>query len=63
MRFGLWGDEDMVDVRLAKIRRRSSAIPGAEVLETRYTGEQIAAHEISRAETVHAGIPNLDVKR
>jgi 4-cresol dehydrogenase (hydroxylating) flavoprotein subunit len=61
MRFGLWGDEDMVDVRLAKIRRAFEAIPGAEILENRYTGEQIAAEDIAPHEKVLAGIPNLEV--
>ena len=57
MRFGLWGDEDMVDVRLAKIRRAFETIPGAEILENRYTGEQIAAEDIAPHEKVLARHP------
>jgi 4-cresol dehydrogenase (hydroxylating) len=61
MRFGLWGDADMVELRLAKIRKAFARIPGAEVLATPYSGEDIAQAKVAPQDKVLAGIPNLDI--
>jgi 4-cresol dehydrogenase (hydroxylating) len=61
MRFGLWGDTDMVELRLAKIRKAFERIPGAEVLATLYSGDDIAAGAVAPHDKVQAGIPNLDI--
>jgi 4-cresol dehydrogenase (hydroxylating) len=61
MRFGLWGDADMVELRLAKIRKAFSRIPDAEVLATPYSGDDIAQAKVAPHDKVLAGIPNLDI--
>ncbi len=60
-RFALYGDEDMVDLKLAKIRRAFAAIPGAEV-----TGERKFLRgefdQITRSsDKIQFGIPDLEV--
>lgn len=58
MRFGLWGDEDLVQLRLAKIRRAFEVIPSAELQATRYSGEEVATGKVAPEDKVLAGIPN-----
>lgn len=60
-RMGLYGDEDNVEWRLGKLRAAFEAIPGAEVLATLYSKEDIASGDIDIHHQVGAGIPNLQV--
>jgi 4-cresol dehydrogenase (hydroxylating) flavoprotein subunit len=60
-RFALYGDEDMVDLKLAKIRKAFSVIPGAEVVAERkfLRGE---FDQITRSsDKIQFGIPDLEV--
>ncbi len=60
MRFALYEDEAVADLKFAKIKRAfESAIPGAEVWGTKYAPEDIPAIE-NPAEKIQGGIPNLD---
>lgn len=61
MRFGLWGDPDVTELRLARIREAFSRIPGAEVLATRYSRDELATGNVAPPDKVLAGIPNLDL--
>jgi 4-cresol dehydrogenase (hydroxylating) flavoprotein subunit len=62
MRFALYGDQNVVDLRFAKIKAAFEQIPGAEVWGTKYSPEQFGeiTHPI---EQVQAGIPNLDLNQ
>jgi 4-cresol dehydrogenase (hydroxylating) len=60
MRFALYEDEAVADVKFAKIKSAfESAIPGAEVWGTKYAPEEIPGIE-NPAEKIQGGIPNLD---
>ncbi len=60
MRFALYEDEAVADLKFAKIKRAfESAIPGAEVSGTKYAPEEIPSIE-NPAEKIQGGIPNLD---
>jgi len=60
MRFALYEDEAVADVKFAKIKRAfESAIPGAEVWGTKYAADEIESIE-NPAEKIQGGIPNLD---
>jgi 4-cresol dehydrogenase (hydroxylating) flavoprotein subunit len=60
MRFGLYGDEDLVDLRFGKLKRAfESAIPGAEVYGQKYTPPQFPSIE-HPGERIQAGVPDLD---
>jgi 4-cresol dehydrogenase (hydroxylating) flavoprotein subunit len=60
-RFALYGDEDMVDLKLARIRRAFAEIPGAEVTAER----KFLRGEFDRIERstdrIQFGIPDLEV--
>jgi len=58
MRFALYGDEDVVDLRLAKIRAAFGRIEGADVWGTKYSPDRFGEIE-NPVEQVEAGIPNL----
>ena len=60
MRFALYEDEAVADIKFAKIKRAfESAIPGAEVWGRKYAPEEIPSIE-NPAEKIQGGIPNLD---
>lgn len=59
MRFGLYGDESLVDLRYAKLKHAFEQIPGAEVYGTKYTPDQFASIE-HPGERIQAGVPDLD---
>lgn len=60
MRFALYEDEAVADVKFAKIKRAfESAISGAEVWGRKYSPEQIPGSE-NPAEKIQGGVPNLD---
>jgi 4-cresol dehydrogenase (hydroxylating) len=60
-RFALYGDEDMVDLKLAKIRRAFAEIPGAEIVaERKFLRGQF--HEIAiPSDKIQFGIPDLEI--
>lgn len=58
-RLGLWGDEDIVDLNLAKVRRAFEAVPGAEIVAKKYTAEQLWSGDVPEHDQVQAGIPNM----
>jgi 4-cresol dehydrogenase (hydroxylating) len=62
MRFALYGDEDVVDLRFRKIKQAFERIPRAEVW-----GQKCAPEEMSKLEhpfeRVQAGVPNLDINQ
>jgi 4-cresol dehydrogenase (hydroxylating) len=58
MRFALYGDEDVVDLRFAKIKRAFEQIPGAELTGEKHRPEDIPSLE-HPAERVQGGVPNL----
>jgi len=58
MRFALYGDEDLVDLRLAKIKAAFGKIEGAEVWGTKYSPDRFGEIE-NPVEQVQAGIPGL----
>jgi 4-cresol dehydrogenase (hydroxylating) len=58
MRFALYGDEDVVDLRFAKIKRAFEQIPGAELTGEKHTPDEIPSLE-HPAEKVQGGVPNL----
>jgi 4-cresol dehydrogenase (hydroxylating) len=59
MRFGLYGDESIVDLRYEKLKRAFEQIPDAEVYGTKYTPEQFPSigHP---GERIQAGVPDLE---
>jgi 4-cresol dehydrogenase (hydroxylating) len=60
-RFALYGDEDMVDLKLEKIRRAFAAIPGAEVVAERKF-RRGHFHEITiPSDKIQFGIPDLEI--
>jgi len=62
MRFALYGDESVVDLRFRKIKEAFERIEGAEVWGTKYAPEQFSQIE-NPIEQVQAGIPNLDLNQ
>jgi 4-cresol dehydrogenase (hydroxylating) len=58
MRFALYGDEDVVDLRLEKIKAAFGRIEGADVWGTKYSPDRFGEIE-NPVEQVEAGIPNL----
>jgi len=58
MRFALYGDEDVVDLRLEKIKAAFGRIEGADVWGTKYSPDRFGEIE-NPVEQVQAGIPNL----
>jgi 4-cresol dehydrogenase (hydroxylating) len=62
MRFGLYGDEAVVDIRFRKIKEVFERIPGADVWGTKYAPEQFP-HIENPNERVQAGVPNLDLNQ
>jgi len=62
MRFALYGDEDVVDLRFRKVKEAFERIPGADV-----TGQKFAPDELPTLEhpfdRVQAGVPNLDINQ
>jgi 4-cresol dehydrogenase (hydroxylating) len=60
-RFALYGDEDMVDLKLAKVRRAFAAIDGAEVVEeARFRRGEF--DRITKSEhKIQFGIPDLEI--
>ena len=62
MRFALYGDEGVVDLRFRKIKAAFERIDGAEVWGTKYAPEQFAQIE-NPIERVQAGVPNLDLNQ
>jgi 4-cresol dehydrogenase (hydroxylating) len=62
MRFGLYGDEAVVDLRFKKVKQAFEQIPGAEVWGTKYEPEQFP-HIENAIERVQAGVPSLDLNQ
>jgi 4-cresol dehydrogenase (hydroxylating) len=62
MRFALYGDENVVDLRYRKLKAAFERIPGAEVTGAKYTPAEMATleHPFDR---VQAGVPNLDINQ
>jgi 4-cresol dehydrogenase (hydroxylating) flavoprotein subunit len=60
MRFALYGDEKIVDLRYAKVKEAFERIPDAEVWGTKYSPDQLAQIE-NPIEKVQAGIPTLEL--
>jgi 4-cresol dehydrogenase (hydroxylating) len=60
MRFGLYGDEAVVDHNFAKVKERFERIPGAEVWGTKYGPSEWATIE-NPHERVQIGVPHLDL--
>jgi 4-cresol dehydrogenase (hydroxylating) len=62
MRFALYGDENVVDLRFRKIKEAFELIPGAEVW-----GQKCAPQDMDKLEhpfdRVQAGVPNLDINQ
>jgi len=59
MRFALYDDEAIVDVKFAKIKNAFERIEGAEVWGTKHTPEEIPSLE-HPAERIQGGVPNLE---
>ncbi|HTU96494.1 MAG TPA: FAD-binding oxidoreductase [Solirubrobacteraceae bacterium] len=60
MRFALYEDDAVADIKFAKIKRAfEGAIPGAEVWGRKYAPDEIPSIE-NPAEKIQGGIPNLD---
>ena len=60
MRFAMYGDENMVDLKFAKVKKAFEQIEGAEVWGTKYGADEY--DKITHpAEKVEIGIPNLDI--
>jgi 4-cresol dehydrogenase (hydroxylating) len=59
MRFALYGDEAIVDLRHEKLKRAFEQIPGAEVYGQKYTPDQFPSIE-HPGERIQAGVPDLD---
>ena len=62
MRFALYGDEDVVDLRFRKVKEAFERIPGAEVWGQKCGPEEMANLE-HPFERVQAGVPNLDINQ
>jgi 4-cresol dehydrogenase (hydroxylating) len=62
MRFALYGDEPLVDLRFRKIKEAFERIAGAEVWGRKCTPDEFAALE-HPFERVQAGVPNLDINQ
>jgi 4-cresol dehydrogenase (hydroxylating) flavoprotein subunit len=62
MRFALYGDEEIVDIRRRKIEEAFARIPGAEVWGDKCAGDRIAELE-NPHERVQGGVPNLDINQ
>jgi 4-cresol dehydrogenase (hydroxylating) len=62
MRFALYGDEPVVDLRYRKIKEAFERIPGAEVWGEKCAGDEIAGLE-NPHERVQGGVPNLDINQ
>jgi 4-cresol dehydrogenase (hydroxylating) len=62
MRFALYGDENVVDLRFRKVKETFERIPGAEVWGEKHAPEEMdgLAHPFDR---VQAGVPNLDINQ
>jgi 4-cresol dehydrogenase (hydroxylating) flavoprotein subunit len=60
MRFAIYGDEDIVDLKFKKAQREFGRIAGAEVWGTKYEPDEYDKIE-HPAEKVEIGIPNLDI--
>jgi 4-cresol dehydrogenase (hydroxylating) len=62
MRFALYGDEPVVDLRFRKIKEAFERIPGAEVWGSKCAPSAIAnlEHPFDR---VQGGVPNLDINQ
>jgi 4-cresol dehydrogenase (hydroxylating) len=58
MRFALYGDESMVDLRYRKVKEAFERIPGAEVWGQKHAPEEIPDLE-HPAERIQGGVPNL----
>jgi 4-cresol dehydrogenase (hydroxylating) len=62
MRFALYGDQAVVDLRFRKIKEAFERIPGAEVW-----GQKCAPEDMDKLEhpfdRVQAGVPNLDINQ
>ena len=58
MRFALYGDEEVVDHRFAKVKQAFEQIPGAEVWGKKCAPDEVAKLE-HPAELIQAGVPNL----
>ena len=58
MRFALYEDEDVADLKLAKIKKAFERIPGADVWGSKVAPEDIPKLE-HPAELVQGGVPNL----
>jgi 4-cresol dehydrogenase (hydroxylating) len=58
LRFGLYGREAEVDLKIATIRDAFTAIDGASVYENRYDGQP--PPEAWQTDKVHAGVPSQD---
>ena len=59
MRFALYDDEAIVDVKFDKIKRAFARIEGAEVWGTKHTPDEIPTLE-HPAERIQGGVPNLE---
>ena len=60
-RFALYGDEDMVDLKLAKIRKAFSVIPSAQVVAERKFLRGEFAQITRSSDKIQFGIPDLEV--
>jgi 4-cresol dehydrogenase (hydroxylating) len=60
-RFALYGDEDMVDLKLAKIRRAFAAIPGAEITGDRKFTRETFSEIATASDKIQFGIPDLEI--
>lgn len=62
MRFALYGDEDVVDLRFRKVKEAFERIPGVEVWGEKHTPEEM--HDLQHPfDRVQAGVPNLDINQ
>ena len=62
MRFALYGDESIVDLRFEKIKKAFEQIPGAEVWGQKHTPDEIPRLE-HPFEQVQGGFPNLELNQ
>jgi 4-cresol dehydrogenase (hydroxylating) len=63
MRFALYGDEDMVDARFARVRAALSAIPGLQTYGETFAGSAVHDQATDQTTRVQAGIPSQDLLR
>jgi 4-cresol dehydrogenase (hydroxylating) len=62
MRFALYGDEDVVDLRFRKVKEAFERIPGVEVWGEKHAPEEM--HDLQHPfDRVQAGVPNLDINQ